>query len=1160
MVLWITPSIIPGVLNVEEATGTLLGPLSLKQVRYQQQGMLLTVDQLNLDWQSRALLSGQLRINSLQANSVAMTLTDQKKKQQAEAVSPEIDFNLPIDIDITNFAINQLSIQTAKAAEPIIIEQLTLAAGTRQEKIDIQGLFIKFNAMKLQASGQLSLQQDFPLELKTDYSYQLNKTQQLKSQGVIEGDLKKLHITQQLSGLLQAKLTMEVFDLVENLNWQVALKVTKFNVQDVSDKTPPIAVRGDVQAGGDLKNISLQGALDLGEKNIGVGQLQLNAKTNIPVTDYRFSLKGEFTGVEFPESSVDIQGQGDLQKLALSTLVIKTLNGKLEGTGEVSWAPNLLMNADLTANGLDPGVILKEWPGTLNAKLSLKSILEKGSPRFSFTIDKLDGVLREYPVQAKGGGNWYGDALVIDSFDLAIEQTRLHLRGTMAEKWDMRFSASSPNLKHILPDASGRFNVSGQVAGKRLEPKIELSGQASDLSYERESLKSLVIQVEAGLAKTSPLLVDIKAQDVVSRAGPWQSAILKATGNNDDHHLVFNTHNEQSKLNIALQGQFTPWQWLGKLEQLNIEQNEFGKWQLQSPTNLRVAENTFELKSLCLLQNSSYLCSEIEWDAHRRTVNLQGKALPLTLLKPLLPENIRMTGQVDLDAKLKAASRQAEYDGMLKIRSQDKSIAINFVDLNEKLTLAASEISATLDSKSLQANLHIPLSEGGGIESDLRLIQWSLERPFEHNQPVQARLIIDRIPADTITRFIPEIARAQGHLSADFSVKGTLAEPLVSGKANWQNGSVILPELGISVREITTEIESSQTNVLNFRLHARSGKGDVELKGQTRLDPGQGWPTKIQLSSQNLEVMNIPEAYVLVDSNVDVAIQGVTINISGEVTVPRARLRPRSLPEGTAGLSRDAVIINTETAEERPTRWLVSTRLRVKMGELVDFDGFGVNGKFKGSLLLIDEPDKLPTGQGMVSIDEGIYRLRGQDLKIRRGRLIYADTFIDDPAVDVDAVREINNVIVGVRLKGTLKKPRLTIFSEPAMAESDALSYLLFGRAASQAMTTEGQSSQNTAAAMGFVAGDILSQEIGGRLGLDEMRVDVGETTAKTALVLGKYLSPKLYVRYLSGIIESSNIVQLRYRLSDRLQIQTEGGYRGSQSVTGGDIIFTIEY
>ena len=62
------------------------------------------------------------------------------------------------------------------------------------------------------------------------------------------------------------------------------------------------------------------------------------------------------------------------------------------------------------------------------------------------------------------------------------------------------------------------------------------------------------------------------------------------------------------------------------------------------------------------------------------------------------------------------------------------------------------------------------------------------------------------------------------------------------------------------------------------------------------------------------------------------------------------------------------------------------------------------------------------------------------------------------------------------------------------------------------------------------------------------------------AMVMGKYLTPKLYVRYLTGIVEASSIVQVNYQLNRRVQIQTEGGYRGSESITGGDVYYTIEH
>jgi translocation and assembly module TamB len=345
-----------------------------------------------------------------------------------------------------------------------------------------------------------------------------------------------------------------------------------------------------------------------------------------------------------------------------------------------------------------------------------------------------------------------------------------------------------------------------------------------------------------------------------------------------------------------------------------------------------------------------------------------------------------------------------------------------------------------------------------------------------------------------------------------------------------------------------------------FTLSAKSGKGDAQLTGKIRLDPVQGWPSELTLTSHNLEVSNFAEAYVLVDSNVKLSIQGNAIDIDGDITIPLANLKPRTLPEGAVPVSPDVVIIRTDKDTAGTAGWLLSTRLRVQLGDQVDFDGFRTRGKLRGKFVYVDETGKLPTGEGEISIVDGIYRMSGQELTIRRGRLIFTNTFIDDPGLDVEAVRKVENVTAGIRLKGTLKQPQLSVFSEPVMPETEALSYLVLGHGSSQSTAAESQSVNNTAMAFGFVAGDYLEKGIGGRLGLDELRVDVNRITQNTSLIVGKYLSPKLILRYYSGIADSSRLVQLEYQLSKRVQIQTESGYNGSQQTTGGDIFFVIEY
>jgi len=55
-------------------------------------------------------------------------------------------------------------------------------------------------------------------------------------------------------------------------------------------------------------------------------------------------------------------------------------------------------------------------------------------------------------------------------------------------------------------------------------------------------------------------------------------------------------------------------------------------------------------------------------------------------------------------------------------------------------------------------------------------------------------------------------------------------------------------------------------------------------------------------------------------------------------------------------------------------------------------------------------------------------------------------------------------------------------------------------------------------------------------------------------LVLGRYLSPKLYVSYGVGLIEAVNTINLRYQLSDKWQLTGESG-----QYQGADILYTIE-
>ena len=91
------------------------------------------------------------------------------------------------------------------------------------------------------------------------------------------------------------------------------------------------------------------------------------------------------------------------------------------------------------------------------------------------------------------------------------------------------------------------------------------------------------------------------------------------------------------------------------------------------------------------------------------------------------------------------------------------------------------------------------------------------------------------------------------------------------------------------------------------------------------------------------------------------------------------------------------------------------------------------------------------------------------------------------------------------------------------------------------------------ATALGMGGGGLLAAQMGDRLGLDDVAVE-GDTAEEAALMVGKYLSPRLYVGYSVGLLDPISTLRVRYQLSRRWMVQTEAGVD-----SGADVIYTLE-
>jgi translocation and assembly module TamB len=217
--------------------------------------------------------------------------------------------------------------------------------------------------------------------------------------------------------------------------------------------------------------------------------------------------------------------------------------------------------------------------------------------------------------------------------------------------------------------------------------------------------------------------------------------------------------------------------------------------------------------------------------------------------------------------------------------------------------------------------------------------------------------------------------------------------------------------------------------------------------------------------------------------------------------------------------------------------------------------GFGLDVRPTGSVTAIDAPGLPTLGNGRLDIKDGTYRIYGQDLKVETGSLIFGGGPITNPAVRARALRQAaDGTVAGFNVSGTVMKPEVEVFSEPALSQSEALSYIMFGKPIESANLSEGQVASTLATTMGVPGTNFLAQNVASELGIEQARIDVGTSLENTSVSLGTHLSPKLYLSAGVDVFQANSSLKVRYILNRIFTVEAESSRQ--QKV---DFLYTIE-
>jgi translocation and assembly module TamB len=1101
-------------LSIERVRGSLLGDLRLEAVRLRAARDELDIDVLELDWSASALLTGVLAFERAAATNAVYRRVP--SDAPAGGGPPELPWPLRID----DGSVDELSITVAGTT---LVFNATTFEGTygggRLTLTDVAGAF--GDAM-LGADATFELREGIELDVAGRWSGPLAG---VAARGSVE-----------LAGAWPALAVRHQLEAPFAMTTTGTLTMGPFRF-DLDNEWQDLAWPGVTGVASPSGRLALDGTL----------------------ADYRYEGTGT-ADLLGRAAGFTVEGTGQDLVLALTSLELAPLapgGGTLRGTGSLDLERRETA-LDVTAAGFDPVWLVAAWPGRLDGTARLRAALAP-EPNAALEAIALAGALRGYDVTIGGSAAVTGrDRYRLDALRLDSGSNRVVLSGTLdSEQLDVTLDAELDELDLLVPDADGALTAAIALDGTWQSLRGEGDIALRDAAFAGITLERLDVRGTAGLAADAPVALTVAAAGIAR--GSFDIHALDATveGTAAAHSIRLGLEADGVGATAAATGGLSAGVWRGALARLDIDEDVFGSWRLEAPVAVGMGRNLATVANSCLVHESrARFCAELDLTgAPEDRLVVSGQNFDLAVLRPVLPPEVELAGVYQLSGSL--FDLTGDPRGALALTGGTTVARLVFNDEQAFATeLDRVQAGMTLTAGRLALTAAVRRSEGGSADVDAEIADVRAR-----DSRVTGTLRAEWPDVGFLALLSPELEQIEGAVAVDLDVGGTVAEPTLDGRASFSNGRVAVPRWGLVVDGIEATATSSQGRALTIDATGRAGDGVLTLAGTTELDPEAGWPTALRLRGDTVRVVQLPDVEIFAspDLRVDVALP--VIDVTGRVHVPRATLALDVLPEQAVAPSPDAIVHGSESnVRSQPVQFRTSVELT--LGEDVHYSGLNLDTAVTGELRLALEPSASASATGTLRL-AGTYDAYGQTLELERGQLLFSGP-LDDPGLDVRAVRMLENASfgngvteAGIELTGTLKQPRTRVFSTPAMSEADALSYLLFGRPLSGSnagMGTEETSALQTAAlSLGLQQALPVVQRIGNTLGLDELTVQSTDTDAG-ALMAGKYLSPRVYIRYSYGLFNRIGGFLLRFRVNDRLSIETRSGDQESM-----DLFYTVE-
>lgn len=904
-------------------------------------------------------------------------------------------------------------------------------------------------------------------------------------------------------------------------------------------------------------------------------------------TRYSVDLSGDAAPAGAPPGALTLRGRGSEGSMEIDTVTYRTAAGHVDARGRVGWGDVQTARLDFDATEVVTEELLPDsvpwtWRGALRGRANVSRTVRAITA--DLTVDTLSGHLTGTPldrplegdvadtigapIEASGSGTlrlpvradsleWRAADVIVRWLEAEIGTGHAFVSGVVGDTVRLHATLRASDLSTVSARAEGRVEGKARLDGTRSAPALSITGEAERVRWDSLGVDSFVLDGTVVSSAGGEVDVIASAAGLSWGARGFDSLDIRAAGTIETHSLEARAVGDAGTLDVGVAGGAVDEEWEGTVRRLVVDSPAIGPWQLSGEAAAMLSRDAVSIDSLCVVDTGSSVCALGTW--HRdstTTARVYADGIGGARLAPVLPAGWSWDGTLSARSSVRVAA-----DSVIRAEAEAELTAGQLTVSTRRgpavLVTQPTTWTASIGEEGGRADIALQLRDEAGTDVIDFVTSVSLPTLQRVTDSVPALAVtgtlsasvLDFTPIESASPFVEDVT---GELTLDATVAGTVGAPEFQGELDYRNGTFQVPDLGLDITGVRLRATGAGPDGVEIEGALTSGN-EMILTGSVPQLPTVDNPARLHLEGTRLLALNSSLGTARVSPSIDVEVSSERVRVTGTVRVPTANIELSDVPETAVRPSPDVVFVDDSISGRRTIPLNVEARL--ELGDSVHVSGSGFSGRPTGSITVRDGTAQTLAGTGEITIEEGQFERYGAELNVVNGRMIYAGGPLDDPGLDIRATRTADDgVVAGVEIGGTLQQPVVTIFSEPAMLETEALSYLVLGRPIDQARQSDGNQLANVATSLGLREGNALATRIGQRFGLSELRVEADGPLEQASVVAGRYLSPKLYVSYGVGLVDPVSTFRLRYLLSSKWTLLAESG----RSV-GVDLMYRVE-